>query len=285
MKKVLIIGASGFIGSALKNGLNNFEINVLRGRSVYEMELRELSRQVDGYDIIINLSGKSIVGLWTKKNRREIYDSRIKTTEKISTAILMTQNPPKHFLNASAIGIYKCEFESDEMSDQMDEGFLGVVVKDWEKASESLTGSTTKRTLIRIGVVIGKEGGAYRNLRKLTSLNLGSVFNGGNQSLSFIDILDLVRAVEFVITNELTGVVNLVSPEYSSYRELARLMKKSTGAWITWNIPGIFIRLILGESSTLFLEGHKIIPSVLLKNSFNFESPNLETCIAKLEGF
>ena len=285
MNKVLIIGASGFIGSAVKNGLKNFEINALRGRSLYSMELPELSRKVDGYDIIINLSGKSIVGLWTKKNRREIYDSRIKTTEKISAAILMTQNPPKHFISASAIGIYKPEIESDEMTDQMDDGFLGVVVKDWEKASESLSDTNTKRTLIRIGVVIGKEGGAYRNLRKLTSLNLGSVFNGGNQSLSFIGIRDLVRAVEFIITNELTGVVNLVSPEYSSYKELSRLLKKSTGAWVTWNIPGALIRLFLGESSSLFLNGHKVIPSVLLKNNFNFETPNLETCIAKLEGF
>ena len=283
MKKILIIGASGFIGSALLESLKGYEIHQLKGRSIKSTNISELSSKVSGYDVIINLAGKSIFGIWTKKSKQEIYNSRVLTTRLIAQAVLETDFPPKHFINASAIGIYKPEVESDEFTNELGDGFLEKILKDWEKEASIFLTKNIKLTIIRIGIVLGKNGGAYKKLRQLTSLYLGTTFNRGQQSLSYISIIDLVRAVDFIIQKNLTGIVNLVSPEYSTYQELNRLLKKKLRVKISWNVPGIMIKLFFGESSTIFLSGHKIIPTVLLKNNFNFETPNLKTCVDKLE--
>ena len=283
MKKLMIIGASGFIGNGLKENLKNYEISTYRGRSVTDKSIKELVNDFEGQDILINLAGKTIFTVWTRSNKKEIYNSRMDTVEKIVKALRTMKNPPGHFINASAIGVYESETEVDENSEKFDGTFLARTVIDWEKSLEPLKDSDIKLSVTRFGIVLGKNGGAYKVLRTLTRFNIGGYFNKGEQSLSFIWINDLVNAVDFIIRNKIEGVINIVAPKNTDYRQLLKLMKKELNSFIVWKIPGFIMKLIAGEASQLVLRGHKVKPAVLIKNNFNFDAPDIETCIQKLE--
>ncbi|MGC9342048.1 MAG: TIGR01777 family oxidoreductase [Bacteroidales bacterium] len=282
-KKVLIIGASGFIGKELQKGLKNYETGTLRGRNIKDFSAEQLSKRLTGYYAIINLAGKSIFTLWTRKNKRKIYDSRINTSNKLAEAVNIMKEPPELFINASAIGIYKPETIVKESNDLYDNGFMARVVKEWEKSLNIIDSKRVGVSVLRIGVVLGKNGGAYKILRKLTRFNLGAYFDKGEQSLSFIWIKDLIRVFNFILDKKITGTINAVSPEPSNYRTLMRIMKKELKAFIIWPVPSLILKIFLGEASEILLNGQKVIPDVLLKNSFNFEASDIDTCIKKLE--
>lgn len=283
MKKLLLIGASGFIGTALQQGLKDYEITVYRGRSIHNKSVEDMANDFEGQNIIINLAGKSIFTVWTKSNKKTIYHSRIDTGEKIVKAIQAMMHPPEHYINASAIGIYKSETPVEEFSEKFDDTFLAETIMDWEKCFEPLTNLGIRLSITRFGIVFGKGGGAYKILRMLTKLNAGAYFNKGNQSLSFVFIQDLVNAINFIIDEEISGIVNIVAPEHTNYRQLLKLMKEQMNAFIIWRIPGSLMKLVAGEASQLLLRGHIVKPAVLIKNNFNFEAPDIDTCINKLE--
>ena len=279
----MIIGSSGFIGTALKKGLTDFEITSYRGRSIHDKSVNNIARDFQGQDVIINLAGKTIFTVWTKSNKKKIYNSRLNTTEKIVKALKSMDKPPEHYINASAIGIYKSETELDEFSEKYDDTFLAKTVLDWEKSLETLKETGIQLSITRFGIVLGKGGGAYKVVRSLTKFNAGGYFDNGDQSLSFIYINDLVRAIDFVIKRQINGIINIVAPETTNYRELVKLMKEELNSFIVWSIPGSFMKAIGGEASQLVLRGHIVKPTVLTKNNFNFEAPDIKSCIKKLE--
>jgi uncharacterized protein (TIGR01777 family) len=282
-KKLLIIGASGFIGTELQKGLINFNISTQRGRDIQVMSIEDLADKISGYEIVINLAGKSVFNLWTRKNKENIYRSRIETTERIAKALNICDNPPEMYIQASAVGIYKPETLVSENNHLYDQGFMAKVVYDWEKATELIDTGRVEVTILRLGIVLGRKGGAYKTLRLLTRLNLGGYFDGGKQALSFIWVKDLIRAMDFIVEKKITGVVNIVSPEITNYKELMLAMRKQLKPLIIWPLPSFVLKIILGEASEILLKGQKVIPDVLLKNSFNFEASDVNTCVKKLE--
>jgi len=283
MKRILIIGAGGLIGTAIRNTLKHYEYGTLSGRSIKDKTIEEIADAINGYDVLINLAGRSVFTRWTRKNKKLIYNSRILTTRKIVGAINHMENPPMHVINASAIGIYKIEKYCDESIKEYSDNFLSKVVRDWENELSGIKKESVNLSILRIGIVLSTEGGAYHVLRSLTRYNVGAYFNGGRQSLSFIYIYDLVRAIDFIIMKQITGIINIVSPEVTSYKILMEHLKKQFHALIIWNLPGIVVKLIFGEGSILFLEGQNVKPGVLLDNNFVFEAPDILSCITKLE--
>ncbi len=283
MTKILIIGSSSFIGHALYKGLKNAEIHFYKGRSIYGKSPAEMAKDFQGKDIIINLAGKSLFNLWTPKVKKKIYESRIVTTRKLVAAILLMENQPRLLINASGIDVYEPEVEVDENSDIHNDNFLAQVVKDWENCLEPLKESSTKVCITRFGIVLGKEGGAYKILRTITKFNFGAYFGKGDQSLSFIYMGDLIRAIDLIIHEEITGIINIVAPETTDYKELMKHMKRKLKAFVIWSLPPGILRLMAGEASQMLLNGHIVRPGVLLKNNFNFEADNIESCINKLE--
>lgn len=280
--KIIIIGGSGFIGRALQKELKDHELFLLKGRSVKNMSRDELSEKLSYSDVVINLAGFPINGIWTKKKKKLIYDSRIKSTKKIVEAISLTEKKI-HLINASAIGIYETGLKADETSKHYGNNFLGKVVLDWEKEVEKLNEDKVLYTILRFGLVLGNEGGAYPVLRKLVKFNAGAVFSGGNQKVSFIYILDAVKAVRCIIENQIAGVVNMTAPESTDYKTLMNYMKKIFNSLLIWNVPEGIIRFFFGEAAGLILSSHDISPAVLSKNNYNFIAPNIEDCIDLIE--
>ena len=282
VKRILLVGGTGFIGKALRKGLDKYDFELLGGRELLSMRYGDIIKKLQEKDIVINLAGSPVIKRWTPGNRRLIMDSRIRTTDRLVSAILDSKLKI-HYISASAIGIYSEEGKHDESSQNYANNFLSEVVQKWEKEIKRLEKSSGGYTIMRIGIVLGISGGAYAMLRKLTGINLGAYFNGGRQSLSFICLHDMVNAVDWIIEKEISGVVNLSAPNPSDYKHLMELLRKKTRALIIWNIPAFILKLILGKASVMFLEGQNVLPGVLLKNNFNFKAPNIETCIENIE--
>ncbi len=283
MKKIILIGGSGFIGSHLAESMKDAELKLIHGKEIMTSGTEKLSKIIDGYDLLINVAGRSIFTFWTRKKKDEMYRSRVDLTRKLVESMSMCKSPPKHFLSASSIGIYRGETEVTEKSGAFADNFLANLVNDWEKEIFKARELNIQVTAMRFGIVLGKEGGAYRIMRSLSRLNLGGYFGKGDQSMSFIYIHDLVRAVSFIIQHEITGVVNLVTEKYSCYKEVFTVLKKQLDAMIVWRIPEFIPELFLGEASLLYLEGQKVFPEVLTKNNYNFEASNIRECVKKIE--
>ncbi len=283
MKKIIMTGATGFIGTHLRALLTGFEVKALHGKDVMTMKSSELAREMEGYDILINVAGRSIFTFWTKKAKQDMYDSRVELSRKLVKALAECKNRPRHFYSASTIGIYKGETWVTESEKKYASNFLADLVRDWEKEVKKAEKSGVKVTLMRFGIVLGKGSGAYNIMRNLTRLNLGGYFGEGRQSLSFVWIHDLVRAIRFILDNEIDGIVNITTGQVTDYKTVFNTLKKKLHASVLWPVPEFVPRLLLGEASIIYLEGQKVIPQVLMKNSFNFEASNITDCVNKLE--
>lgn len=283
MRKILLIGGSGFIGKRLLSVLDGFDVKMIKGRSLNMLNPEQLALEFVEIDIIINLAGQSVMGYWTKAYKRKMYNSRVSLTERIGEAVGLMKEKPKMLINASAVGIYQDGVEVTENDTLFADNYLAKLVMDWEKSAKALESDNLKVVLLRFGIVLGNMGGAYPVLRKLVKFNMGAVFGKGNQAYSFIYIDDAVKAIRFIIDNEIDGVVNMVSPKYSTNKELMLSLKRHFKSRFIWRIPAWVLKLIFGEASMLYLEGQKVIPGVLLKNNFDFEVDTIENCIEKIE--
>jgi len=159
MKRIVgIIGAGGLIGTALRAQLHaKYEVRIIKSSFLY-LEPDELLPLLEGLDVIINLAGYPVAGRWTRKVKRKIYDSRVKTTRNLVKAINLLEVKPSHYLNASAIGIYADGLISDEDSINLADNYLSRLVKDWEQ--EVFKVRDVNFTIVRIGVVLSRDGGA-----------------------------------------------------------------------------------------------------------------------------
>jgi uncharacterized protein (TIGR01777 family) len=212
--KLLIVGGSGFIGQKLCTHFikNNIKIDVLT-RSLNNKKspdnlvnfINELNPAGSDYDVIINLSGEPLnKNRWNDKVKQNIYNSRIQTTQKIINFIANSSVKPKLLISGSAIGFYGNHptqiFTED--SPPADDGFTHKLCNDWEKIAKQAAQYGTRVCLLRTGIVLGKEGGALKEMIPPFRLGLGSSLGNGAQWISWIHIDDVVEAIEFLIKND-----------------------------------------------------------------------------------
>ncbi len=243
--KIIIVGGSGFLGQALAPALidRGYEVIVLgRGASrtrdgVQHLQwdgstLGEWAAALDGARAVVNLTGKSVNVRHTAENKREILESRVNSVRVLGDAIARCANPPPVFLQASGIGYY-----GDTGSRAVDESapfgsdFMAEVCREWERALDALQLPATRKVMLRIGVVLGRNGGALQLLEKLTKLFAGGAVGSGRQFMSWIHINDVVRMfVAAVEQPELTGVFNATAPEPVTNAEFMRELRRGPGA-------------------------------------------------------
>jgi uncharacterized protein len=279
--RIGVFGAGGLIGSELMNSLkDDYEMVALRSDLLYSGP-GDISLALNGINIVVNLSGYPISGRWNSKTKKKIYDSRVITTSNLVTAISLMSTKPFQLINASAVGIYSDGVISDENSVNFADNFLADVVYNWETAARKVQG--TGLTVLRLGVVLSRKGGAYPLIRKTFMLGFGGKFGSGQQGFSYIHIDDLMEVFKFIITNHLTGTVNAVAPEPVTNavftQELAGVLHRP--AFL--NIPSILVKMILAEGSTVILFGQKVIPARLLAQGFKFVGNNVKNCLNMLE--
>ena len=281
--KIAINGTNGFVGKYLCEFLKskNHDIVVIK-REIYN-DISKLSNTLDGAEAVINLAGANISKKWSKEYKNELYQSRIKTTKNLVKAIINTPNPPKIFISTSAIGIYKASQDHDENSDIFDDGFLGILAKEWEAQALKAKEAGIKVAIFRLGVVLGNDG-ALGKILPIFKFGLGGILGNGEQGFSWVDIQDLARAYEFVLSNNKDGIYNLTSPNPITNKTFTIALAKTINRPALFRVPNFILKIKFGEGATILLEGSKVYPAKLISQGFKFKYERIEYSLANLLG-
>jgi len=299
METVLISGGSGLIGSYLINKLKlkGYNVTLLSRKLIDKTDIKIFhwdpeKDKIDpgaltGADYIINLSGAGIgESRWTKKRRRQIIDSRVRTTNLIFRNIKDNTNKLKAFISASAIGYYGSVI-SDKIFTETDPpsgDFLGETCRQWEKSADSFEELGIRTVKVRTGIVITRKGGALSKMIIPVKAGIGSAAGRGNQYVPWIHIEDLcdiyVKAIE---DKQLRGAYNAVAPENTTNREFTRALAKVLDKpfWFP-AIPEIVMKMIFGKMSSILLYGSRVSSDKIRETGYNFHFPVLENALSDL---
>ncbi|MCX8065493.1 MAG: TIGR01777 family oxidoreductase [Candidatus Hydrogenedentes bacterium] len=298
--KVIISGASGFIGTSLSNFLSNKGYDVWRltreepkqDKEIFWDPYRKIveTKKLDGANVFINLSGENIgKGIWTNRRKEILINSRIVPSKFLVETIKYLPIRPKFYFTASAIGIYG-PTANNIMSENCPygNGFLANLCKEWEKTVESLRHTEVKTVIMRFGVVLGPHGGMLSYLLKIFSLYLGGIVGDKNSYISWISIDDVCEAIHFLIQKDkiLGGPYNFVSPNSITQKELTKVLSEALGKPAIFKVPTFVIKTILGEmGKELILANQAVYPDKLLKEGYEFRynelSKYLENILSK----
>ncbi len=281
--KIAISGTSGFVGGRLKSFLQEHGYDVINlSREDLLVNSNTLQQKVNDADVVIHLSGASLMRRFTKKNKKLIRQSRIETTRNLATAIQMAEKPPALFISTSAVGIYHSKGVHSEEEFVYDMGFLAKVCKDWE--AEAMKAVTRCRVAIfRFGVILDKKQGAFPQMVKLFKSGVGGMIASGKQAMPWVHIEDVLRAYEYAIKNpRVHGSFNIVSPGVLQSAEYTRMLAKKLHRPHLIPAPGWALRLALGKSAQLITHGQSVVPKRLLDCGFTFKYPILKDALEEL---
>lgn len=301
MKKIVIAGGTGFLGSLLVEHFlaKDAEIHIL-SRSTYKNSnniiyhkwdaktLGEWTRCLEEADLVINLNGKSVDCRYTPTNKKLIYDTRIDSTRIIGQAIVLCRNPPKLWINSSSATIYRHSEDKkmDEYSGEIGDNFSEDVCKKWEAEFEAAVTPLTRKVVLRTGIVMGRNGGPFIPLKTLALLGFGGKQGNGEQFCSWLHQDDFVNAIEFIIRNEdLDGVFNLTVPEPIRNRELMSAFRKAVGRSFGLPMPKAILEvgaIIIRTETELILKSRRVVPKRLLEAGYEFNYTNAEAAFRNL---
>lgn len=281
--KAAISGGSGFQGSAVKNMLKEmgYEVVSLSRKDLYDSK-EELAGLMSGAKLVIHLAGAPIIGRWTKKYRKEIFDSRIISTRNLCGAMELMTEKPGTFICASAVGIYPSEGAWVEEGSVVANNFLGEVCQAWE--AEAAKAPTEVRVLnFRFGVVLGKNGGALPKLMLPFRFFAGGRIASGKQAMSWIHLRDVLAVFKFAIKNpKLSGPVNLAAPQTVTNAAFTKTLAKVMKRPAIFPVPEFALNLVFGKGAMVLTEGQEAIPKKLLDAGFKFEFPKLKEALEDL---
>tara|TARA_B100001121_G_scaffold82723_1_gene73204 strand:+ start:476 stop:1393 length:918 start_codon:yes stop_codon:yes gene_type:complete len=256
------------------------KLNLAQERSWNDINLLN---QLKSCEVIINLSGEPITEKrWSEEQKLEIENSRVNTTSYLMNSLKKNAINPKVIINASAIGFYGTSLDNifDETSPS-GEDFLAKLCKKWEEAA-SQKPFFTRLVILRIGIVLGVNGGALGKMLPIFKVGLGGPIGDGNQWMSWIHIDDLCDIiVNGIKDKKYSGVINAVSPKPVKMKEFSSILAKSLQRPNLLPVPAASLKLILGDSAKLLLEGQNI-KSIKLNKFFKFKYPLLEEAIFSL---
>jgi len=283
--KIRITGISGYLGMAISDALKKqgHEVAGIERKLIYGSSAI-LSKEIEGTDVIINLAGAPILQRWTKRKKILIHESRVRTTRNLVKAInaLPQDRQPKKFITASAIGIYKFGFKHDETSINFDKGFVGIVAKDWEDASNELPANIQKN-IFRIGLVLGKNAKTITNLLLPFKLGLGATIGNGKQPFPFVHEKDVIRAFVWAVNDfDKSETFNLVAPESITNKEFTKAFAKALNRPAIFSIPGFVLKMVLGEAAVLLTESPSVEPKNLLEAGFEFRYSNINSALSEI---
>ncbi len=298
--KILITGGTGLIGRPLVRALadNGHQLWVLtRAPTSAEfpagVELvawdgkttqgwGHLAGQVDA---IIHLAGANIGERpWTNERKRLIRSSRVDSGQAVVEAVRQSPQRPGVVVQIAGVGYYGVH--GDEILDEQSPAgsdFLAGVAADWENATRPVAELGVRHVIMRTGVVLAPKGGVLDPFILQNSLFAGGPLGSGRQWVSWIHIGDLLRAIQFFLDHsEASGAFNVTAPEPLTNKEFGRTVAQLMGRPFWAPVPAFMLRLILGEMSTLVLDGQRVLPKRLLELGFQFEYDTLRKAVADL---
>jgi uncharacterized protein len=281
MKTLLINGSSGFLGSQIcKYFEKKYHIDRLNSKD-YLIDPILLADRISKADIIINLAGARISLFASKRYKQVMHDSRVSTTLNLCKAIDLLEEKPELFISISAVGIYDYIHIHDETSSFLGNDFLARICKDWEDAARCNT-LNNNLLIVRTGIVLSKEGGFLKSILKPFRLGLGAVIGNGEQVFPFIHIADFLSAIDFAVERHLIGIVNFVAPVNCTNKQFSVSVCRALKRPLFLTVPSVFVKTVLGDNSSMLLNGQTVIPKVLKDNNFNFLFPEIDSVVNNL---
>jgi uncharacterized protein len=291
--KVAIIGVTGFIGRGLPALFADDGISVT-GVSRSGQQTRPLIQTwqnpaaLDPADhlAVINLSGESIDRRWTGSNRRLFRESRVGVTRRLVETIsrLPRERRPKVLVNASAVGIYG-DCGDVELLDNAapGAGYLADLCREWEDTAAEAEALGLRVVRLRVGIVLGRDGAAFRKLSGVFRAGIGGRLGSGRQWMPWIHVDDLRAAIHHcVMTGSLSGPVNGCAPTPETNRDFTRKFARAVRRPALLPVPGFALKLALGGFGGALLQGQRALPSALLESGFRFAYPTLDMALADL---
>lgn len=291
---ILLTGGTGFIGSALCEALqrNHGQLTILSRRPLpgdskarYVLSLDQITAN-ESIDAIVNLAGASLADKrWTSTYKQEVLSSRLDTTREVVGLIRRLDTPPSVLLSASAIGYYGHRGNVPVAEDETSKaGFAAELCERWEAEALAATGEDVRVCLLRLGVVLGRDGGAMKQMSRSFRLGIATWLGTGEQWLSWIHLEDVLASIAFLLAREdLSGPFNLTAPGVVTSRGFCDAMKLCTPTFITAGVPSVVLRLVVGEmAEELLLNGQRVEPRALTDAGFQFTYPELNSALSDI---
>lgn len=299
--KIFITGGSGFVGTTLTQKLTELghQATILTrslklrqtlppGASFLEGDPAKKGKWQDavaGHDAVVNLAGASIFARWTDDYKKILRESRLATTRNVVDALSSRRDMKTALINASAVGYYGfCGDEAVDENAAPGDDFLARLAFDWEQAAFRAKEYGARVVICRFGIVMGKNGGALKQMLTPFKFGMGAPLGSGKQWFAWIHEYDLVRAIVFALENgRMDGPFNCAAPNPLRNRELTKAMAKKLGKMtFPLGVPACVLKLMLGEFGSVLLEGQRVYPKRLLDMGFSFRFPTIEAALDDL---
>lgn len=304
--KIVLAGGTGFIGQLLIDHWQSQPVDIIvLSRKPYPNYDRvryvawdgetsgAWTTELDGADVLINLSGKSVDCRYTEENKRLIRESRTQSTAVLGEAIRQAANPPGLWINLASATIYRHSLDRtmDELtgeteSPQPSYRFSEQVCRAWEQALWDVSTPHTRKVALRTSLVLGREGGVFPVLRRLVRLGLGGQQGSGQQFVSWLHAIDFVRIIDFIIaTDAVSGVVNATAPNPIRNHDFMALLRQALHAPLGLPATAWMLEIgavLLRTETELVLKSRNVVPTKLLDMGFQFAFPTADKAVSAL---
>uniref|UniRef100_A0A7S2ZLM4 DUF1731 domain-containing protein n=1 Tax=Rhodosorus marinus TaxID=101924 RepID=A0A7S2ZLM4_9RHOD len=296
LSKVVVAGGSGFLGKFITRQLvkDGCDEVVVLSRSGKSSEVKAVTSEawdpkdldgdwvnvLNGADAVINLCGELIIQPWTAAAKEKITTSRLESTRALVQAmsqIDVVENRPRVFVSSSAVGIYGIS-DTKEFSESSPAGkdFLADLCVKWEAEAQKANDLAIRTVIMRNGIILGRGGGALGVMLPVFSFALGGTLGSGSQWVSWVTATDAAAAfVKAAESSAMVGAYNVTAPEPCSSKQMSDSLAAALGRPALFPAPAFAIKAVLGEGSTVLLDGQKVLPERLLADGFEFTSTNI----------
>jgi uncharacterized protein (TIGR01777 family) len=281
--KVVITGASGFVGNHLQTMFQGLGYEVVAVKRSELQNKHLLTSIVDGAKVVINLAGANIIARWSDEYKKTLYHSRLDTTSALIDAFEDTNIKPELFISTSAVGIYdnKNVYSEDDMNYAKD--FLGNLCIDWEAEALKANDLGIRTVIFRFGIVLGNDGGALAKMLLPFKLGLGGRIGSGKQGFSFIHIEDLKGAYKFIVEHqECDGIFNLTAPTPTTNQGLTNALGSALHRPTIFPVPEFVLQFLFSEGAKVLTDGQQVVPKRLQECGYEFQFTTIQSAIDNL---
>jgi uncharacterized protein (TIGR01777 family) len=290
--KVVIAGGSGYLGGCVAAFYDSLGADIVifsrKPRAVAGNKRTAVwdgktsgpwARELEGADLLINLTGRSVDCRYTNKNKKEILQSRVDSVNVLGEVIQKLQVPPRCWIQTSSATIYRHAEDrpQDEFNGDLDDGFSADVCRAWENSFSSLTLPSTRKVILRTGIVLGNNGGALPVMAQLARWGFGGAMGSGHQYISWIHEDDFVGIVEWLRqTQSATDIYNCTAPWPLANERFTEKLSALVGPALRLALPEWLLRVgavVIGTETELILKSRWVKPTRLLNEGYKFQYP------------
>ena len=294
----LIAGGTGFIGKALvqhlaKNSKNTIYL-LVRDLEKYQFSqeniklvlwdsiYNDFSLKLKQIDVVVNLIGENLAtGRWSNQRKKELYNSRIDGTKYLLKQIKAQKITVNHYIGASAVGVYGNRgAELLDESASVGDDYLASLCMSWESESQKWKSYCKQYTVLRLGMVLGRDGGAIKRMQPIFARGFGGRLGSGQQYVGWIHIKDLLKLIELsATTNQYNGIINAVSPFQVNNQDFSDCLSKTLRKSSLFDVPGFVLKMAIGEFSSVILGGARVESKKLKESKFHYRFPTIELAL------